>query len=703
MGLPTVLINQFAKSTNDTKNELKIETLYGKAKIVDGKQYVQLDGSDLLTPCTSSVTLKNDDRVIVSVGRHEAVITGNLTGPAVNEGDVTGIVDKTIGETVNQSLDAYDVKLKQMNELAANTLGFYYTEEKDENGATISYRHDKPTLADSTIIYKTGIEGFFLSVDGGSTWKAGFDSNGDAVLNILYAIGIQSKWINTRGFTATDNNGKETFKIDEATGAVYIDPSVFMLGDKEFAETITQAVANGSNVVILLSNESQNVSTDASGNILGSFDCSTTVSVMSGVNDITSQCQIGVTTLSGISNYNWDDATKTLTVTGISQDNCYAEFTAIYNDITVKRRFNITKQRAGTNGKGIESITVYYATNNSTSAPTSGWSTSFTAPSETAKYLWTYQVTRFTDGTSETTTPHVIGTYGRDGGQMSAAEVWELLLSMHTDFIYKGSDGNIYIKATYIDTGNLCGWTANRINKRLSASCSGSGESDSDVPSMIDLNNNGGSVTLDASKALVQTEPNTTVFNRFPYAKMQGDKVVAREARFNRLFVKTSADSEYAYNVKMGHNSNGSYFASPAIYEYPALASSALPVYINSNGTMSGTKSSSKRFKREFVENPELNYDAMFEIPIYEYKYKEGYFEDPADDDKTFIGVLAEDIASVDKRLAIYDPDGQVRMWDEQQLVPFLLGMIQKNHREIKELKDELKTINERLSALENK
>ena len=473
MGLPTVLINQFAKSTNDTKNELKIQTLYGRAKIVDGKQYVQLDGSDLLTPCTSSVTLKNDDRVIVSVGRHEAVVTGNLTGPAVNTGDVTGIVDKTIGETVNQSLDAYDIKLKQMNELAANTLGFYYTEEKDENGATISYRHDKPTLADSTIIYKTGIEGFFLSVDGGNTWKAGFDSNGDAVLNILYAIGIQSKWINTRGFTAVDNEGKETFKIDETTGAVYIDPKVFMLGDKEFGETINQVIENGSNIVILLSNESQNVSTDAHGNILGNLNCSTSISVMHGANDITDQCQIGITTLNGISTYDWNTDTKTLTVTGISQDNCYAEFTAIYNDITVKRRFNITKQRAGTNGsdgKGIESITVYYATNNSTSPPPSyEYSTTFQAPTESAKYLWTYQVTRFTDGTMETTTPHVIGTYGRDGGNLSAAEIWELLLSMHKDFIYKGSDGNIYIKATYIDTGNLCGWTADRVNKKLEA------------------------------------------------------------------------------------------------------------------------------------------------------------------------------------------------------------------------------------------
>lgn len=131
-----------------------------------------------------------------------------------------------------KKITAYDVKLKQMNELAANTLGFYYTEEIQADGSTISYRHDKPTLADSKVIYKTGADGFFLSVDGGQTWKAGFDSNGDAVLNILYAIGIQSDWINTRGFTAKDNDGNITFRIDAETGAVNLNATELTIKGK---------------------------------------------------------------------------------------------------------------------------------------------------------------------------------------------------------------------------------------------------------------------------------------------------------------------------------------------------------------------------------------------------------------------------------------------------------------------------------------
>lgn len=131
-----------------------------------------------------------------------------------------------------KKITAYDAKLKQMNELAANTLGFYYTEEIQSDGSTISYRHDKPILADSKVIYKTGVDGFFLSIDGGQTWKAGFDSNGDAVLNILYAIGIQSDWINTRGFTAKDNDGNITFRIDAETGAVNLNATELTIKGK---------------------------------------------------------------------------------------------------------------------------------------------------------------------------------------------------------------------------------------------------------------------------------------------------------------------------------------------------------------------------------------------------------------------------------------------------------------------------------------
>lgn len=185
----------------------------------------------------------------------------------------------------------------------------------------------------------------------------------------------------------------------------------------------------------------------------------------------------------------------------------------------------------GTNGKGISEIHTYYQANNQTSgiyAYSSGWSEAFTAPNSSSKYLWTYQKTIYNDGSSESTSPHIIGTYGKDGkdgSTLSSSEIWNLLLQQNTDFMYKGSDGKIYLKATYIDTGDFCGWQADRINKRLTATATDSG-SDGD----IDLSY-GGQVILDASKAMVKTESPYSVYGGYNYAALCGNQVVANTAK----------------------------------------------------------------------------------------------------------------------------------------------------------------------------
>lgn len=194
------------------------------------------------------------NRVFRSFATNVEFVFGGSTSWSCNAKSAEEDVSEFIGgqqaaveqskKDIEKKLSAYDVKLKQMNELAANTLGFFYTEEVQEDGSVITYRHDKPTLADSKVIYKTSADGFFLSVDGGQTWKAGFDSNGDAVLNILYAIGIQSEWINTRGFTAKDNNGNTTLRIDADTGAVTLEVENFTLKSRTI-EQIAKDVADG--------------------------------------------------------------------------------------------------------------------------------------------------------------------------------------------------------------------------------------------------------------------------------------------------------------------------------------------------------------------------------------------------------------------------------------------------------------------------
>lgn len=71
----------------------------------------------------------------------------------------------------------------------------------------------------------------------------------------------------------------------------------------------------------------------------------------------------------------------------------------------------------GTEGRGIASITEYYARNNSTTAPAdSAFSSTVVLPTAAEPYLWNYEVIRYTDGLNPTTTAkRVIGTYGVQG------------------------------------------------------------------------------------------------------------------------------------------------------------------------------------------------------------------------------------------------------------------------------------------------
>lgn len=50
-----------------------------------------------------------------------------------------------------------------------------------------------------------GIDGFAVSSDGGKTWGAGFDKNGNAVLNVLAAHGVVADWIKTGVIRGAEN------------------------------------------------------------------------------------------------------------------------------------------------------------------------------------------------------------------------------------------------------------------------------------------------------------------------------------------------------------------------------------------------------------------------------------------------------------------------------------------------------------------
>lgn len=99
MALSKNLISDFVKATTDNKKIAEETTLYGTIVEYNGSKYVRLDGSEMLTPYTATVAAKAGERVRVSVGKHSATVTGNVSSPAARTGDV---------EELGQKVDTFD-------------------------------------------------------------------------------------------------------------------------------------------------------------------------------------------------------------------------------------------------------------------------------------------------------------------------------------------------------------------------------------------------------------------------------------------------------------------------------------------------------------------------------------------------------------------------------------------------------------------
>ena len=72
----------------------------------------------------------------------------------------------------------------------------------------------------------------------------------------------------------------------------------------------------------------------------------------------------------------------------------------------------------GDTGKGIKSVTEYYLATSSSSnvtTSTSGWTTTMQTLTSTKKYLWNYELITYTDNTTTTVSPVIIGVYGDQG------------------------------------------------------------------------------------------------------------------------------------------------------------------------------------------------------------------------------------------------------------------------------------------------
>ena len=323
--------------------------------------------------CPTDVALEAGDSLII-VDRNGKIYTSLLTTTTLKPGSGQKIACNaksaaknsstqysqatqafvTARNMVKQEKTEREKALEEFGKRIDSATGVYTTVEPQENGSKIFYLHDKPTLAESQAIWKMTSEAWGVSTDGGQTWNGGMTVDGDTIVRILNAVGVNATWINTGAITVKDANGNILFQVDMDTKTVVINPDVLIIGNmtlSEKLENMDENIASAKNMTFQLSNDMQTITSDADGNIPVFPTVATTASVMYGSQDVTNDCSYTITKSDSVTG-SWDVDTHTYTVTGLSADNGWVDIKATYLiNLSITKRFTISKQKSGKNGK----------------------------------------------------------------------------------------------------------------------------------------------------------------------------------------------------------------------------------------------------------------------------------------------------------------------------------------------------------------
>ena len=255
---------------------------------------------------------------------------------------------------IEKEKNARELAIKKLQESLSVGSGLFATYVQQEDGSTISYFHDKGTLEESKNVIKITSEAIGVSNDGGNTYPFGFQLTGTMITKLLYAEGINANYIDTGALTVRDKSGNIIFQVDMDAKTVVIDPDVLIIGNMTLSEKLKnmdENIASAKNMTFQLSNDMQTITSDADGNIPVFPTVATTAKVMYGSNDITNDCSFTVTKSDSVTG-SWDVDTHTYTVTGLSADNGWVDIKAVYlNNLAVTKRFTVSKQKQGTDGK----------------------------------------------------------------------------------------------------------------------------------------------------------------------------------------------------------------------------------------------------------------------------------------------------------------------------------------------------------------
>lgn len=299
---------------------------------------------------------------VFSSGNYQTV-TCDAQTPARNKATRYSAATQTYVELRKQIRKERTEREKALEELGnrlAASSGLYTTIEVQESGGRIFYMHDRPNLADSNIVWKMNAEAWGVSTDGGKNWNGGMTVDGDAIVRILTAIGVNASWIDTGRISVKDKDGNVIFLVDMDTKEVVISGDCVRIGGKSVAKAIEEANTAANKALqeaekmralnIQLENDAHVVPTDSDGNNGKYSGCDTTVYVLWGQTDISADVPIIVSKSAGVVG-TWSADTRKYTVTNMTTDAGYVDFTVKYMEITATKRFSISKNKQGRQGE----------------------------------------------------------------------------------------------------------------------------------------------------------------------------------------------------------------------------------------------------------------------------------------------------------------------------------------------------------------
>lgn len=334
-----------------------------------GEKCVGMSFRPFETQCLTDISIEAGDAVLITDrkgNKYKSFLTNVVLQPGVfeqiscnaestarNSSKQYSLITQTAVDarkSVQKEKTQRELALEEFEKRLDKSSGVFTTIETQEDGSKIFYLHDKPKLSESQGIWRMTAEAWGVSNDGGNTWNGGMTVDGDAIVRILEAVGVNANWINAGAITVKDAEGNLLFSVDMDTKSVYISGNVQIGGGKTLDDTLKEFAASAKNMTIQLSNEYQGIPVDSDGNYSSFPECSTQATVMYGAQDITENCSYTITESQNISG-SWDEVEHTYTVESLTADSGWIDIRATYlENLSVSKRFTIAKQYAGEQG-----------------------------------------------------------------------------------------------------------------------------------------------------------------------------------------------------------------------------------------------------------------------------------------------------------------------------------------------------------------